>query len=862
MIEREGVRARIARAGQFPLTLIIAPAGYGKSTALDQHLAAFDGPKIYHRVQPGDATLARFILGLAEDAGSAFSPQIAQAIVKAHEDFPADGLPQRVASVCAGHFNEQGGIVAIDDLHYAQSHDVVRFLEAVVEQTRGRVRWVATSRSRAHFPLGAWIARALCDVPIEGNALTFSEQDVRRAALESNVQLPDAAVCAIASATGGLPISVALALRYALAGYDVTEVMAQTRLASYEYLTSQMFAHLSETERAYLCFGALLPVLRVDVFEAAGFLDAAEVLQHLFLHSGFVTRRLSAPGADAPEYVCHDIFREYFRHQLQAGGRAEERALQKRAADALTAVRLITAALPLYASAGAFEELAEHLAICGFALVDEGRRGIVQSAIAALPADDPRWRSTVLALRAEFASSTQDYAVVEGLFSAAMDCARNAGERIAIQFRFAQHQHLHDTRGAEQTLEQVVSSPDCPAGLRAHAFAYLLATRTWNDPYYDVQDEIAAFEGMAGLIEADFDRADAMLFACCAATYCGDPRAERLAQATLEIARGCNFVLAQLAVYGTLARNALYHGTDAEEVLEYVRREEELAVQIEGASAKRRVIMLKLGLAMRHGDADGIQQLLRHCTALNAPLDISASSAILRAQALVLAWKGEFGDACQLMKRALAHVYGTYRPIARALCAVFAAAAGRRDEVRDLLTEGREQLKRAKPWNEVLRCNTDAAGQLYAIAAAVAGRQRDALQFARHTSARSGELALTLYDVVRAVLEGPAVALAEEHVLVERLCALGYRDIAMILRPLFQRYDGEQNETERVSLTAQEKAIIEALASGLAPKQIADMMDRRVSTIQGHIRDVVTKLGCSGRAQAIRIARSRGLLRS
>jgi LuxR family maltose regulon positive regulatory protein len=858
-IPRERISSRIAAAAEFPLTVIIAPAGCGKSTALDQYLAALGVPRAYYRVRPGDATLAQFILGLAQDCGAAFPVELAQAIVNAHSDQPLDAAIEPLASVCALHLREHGGVLVIDDLHYTQSPEIVRFVHELVLKTKESLRWIIATRSRKALPLGSWLASGLCDLPIDEATLAFTREDIATAAHARNLTLSEAQMSAVTSATCGWPIGVGLALRYAGSGSDVTGVAAQTRLASYEYLTSHMYLGFSEVEQDFLCFGALLPSLRVDLFEAAGFADAAQVLDGLYQHSSFLSRRFSGDAVATVEYACHDLFRDYLRHQLAARGRDEEQELQKRAADALVAKGMILAGLPLYALSQSWVELAENLARHGYSFIDEGRSDVVESAIATLPANDVRWRSTSLQMRAELTARAKGYKAAEGLFLAAIDCAPNGEERVSALFRFATHQHLHDPRGAERTLEEILSSPQCPAEVRPHASAYLLATRTWLDPYYDLRDELTRLESTVDAIESDDRRVSVLLFACCAATFCGDPRAERLGLSAVEVAQAGNMLGALLALYGTLARNALYRGDDPAVVMGYVAQLEAVVERVEIRQGDRASILLKMGLAMRAGDATSVEYLLQRYPAYKFPPSAATQSVVARAQALLRAWKGAFGQAYELLIGAWQNSYGMYRPVVGALCAVFAAAAGRREDVRTLLEDGTAWLQSAKPWNDALLRNTELARQLYAFAAAISGRHREALRLMRQSPALSGACVQALADAVRALLAGSAIVLAEEDLVSKQLCELGYGDIALTIRAALRQYQG--NVDASVTLTAQQTEVLEALAVGLAPKQIAEMMDRRLSTVQGHIRDAIAKLGCSGREQAIRIARSRGLLK-
>ena len=53
-IERPAIDGWLSRNAAFPLRAVIAPAGYGKTTAIVQHLQRLDQPHAYVRAQPGD----------------------------------------------------------------------------------------------------------------------------------------------------------------------------------------------------------------------------------------------------------------------------------------------------------------------------------------------------------------------------------------------------------------------------------------------------------------------------------------------------------------------------------------------------------------------------------------------------------------------------------------------------------------------------------------------------------------------------------------------------------------------------------------------------------------------------------------
>ena len=61
-------------------------------------------------------------------------------------------------------------------------------------------------------------------------------------------------------------------------------------------------------------------------------------------------------------------------------------------------------------------------------------------------------------------------------------------------------------------------------------------------------------------------------------------------------------------------------------------------------------------------------------------------------------------------------------------------------------------------------------------------------------------------------------------------------------------------------LTAREQTVLRELMSGLSDKGIANKLSISVGTIKTHVRQILTKLNASGRAEAIAIAVRRGMI--
>jgi len=65
-VVRTRLLERLAASATYPIALLIAPAGYGKSVALKDYLASVGGSTVRFALRPEHATLLSFLRGFAE----------------------------------------------------------------------------------------------------------------------------------------------------------------------------------------------------------------------------------------------------------------------------------------------------------------------------------------------------------------------------------------------------------------------------------------------------------------------------------------------------------------------------------------------------------------------------------------------------------------------------------------------------------------------------------------------------------------------------------------------------------------------------------------------------------------------------
>ena len=122
-----------------------------------------------------------------------------------------------------------------------------------------------------------------------------------------------------------------------------------------------------------------------------------------------------------------------------------------------------------------------------------------------------------------------------------------------------------------------------------------------------------------------------------------------------------------------------------------------------------------------------------------------------------------------------------------------------------------------------------------------------------------GTLLLQWLDYQRAArLASLAVYLA--------LLALGFLVLGVVLGvrvfapPRAAPFDGNPKAAEALGISPRELEVLQALAAGLANKEIARQLEVSPNTVKTHVARLFDKLGAQRRTEAIRKAREMGLV--
>jgi ATP/maltotriose-dependent transcriptional regulator MalT len=410
-VERPRLLERLTHVATYPVALLIAPAGYGKSVILRQYLALLRIPNARFTLRPEHASLLGFLRGFAEALRES-APHAITALAGAYERNTAS--PKRgtdLARWMHAHLESFSGIIAIDDLHLADGDpEVAHFLTSLIEETKERIRWILASRSTTGFPVGTWQAYGDAGLPLDEHDLRFTLDEAREAARGFGLAVRDDELEDLLALTEGWPAAMSFALRTSTRSSELRNVSAMTREMIYRLLAEQVYAALDDDERNLLEVAAALPVIDISVLERAGFDRALTTVEGLRQRTAFIYEE--TPGI----YQCHDLFREFLRHQTALGGKRSQQSVHERAARALESSGDVEHAIASYVAAGSSADVVRLLERHGFDLLERARGDVIARALEALDEKTRRENATLLALQGSLQAMIGKFARAESLF--------------------------------------------------------------------------------------------------------------------------------------------------------------------------------------------------------------------------------------------------------------------------------------------------------------------------------------------------------------------------------------------------------------------------------------------------------------
>jgi ATP/maltotriose-dependent transcriptional regulator MalT len=667
-IRRERVVARIRVSAEQRVSLLIAPAGFGKSIALR---AAFGAARdaAFYRVPADTTTLLAFLRGLT-DALESDVPGAHLSFAIAYERAIQSPTPaSELARWLGEHLREAGTLrIVIDDLHNASAPEIPEFVRASIEAAPDEVRWVLALRDASAYPLASWLALGVCTVPLDEAGLRFTQEEGAQLAAQAAPDRPAGEIESMLERTGGGPAAFALAL---LAGF--VNHAAATPAQLYDELAARVVDGLAEPDRRALATAAIFADVPGSAADENPYLDD--------LGNG----RLR----------FDELFRDFLLRRLRAEPTLERDALVA-AAGAYERSGDARSALAFYQRAGEPAAIGRLLAGHGVALMDEGFADVVDAAIVTLDRAAFDGGPSLMLLKAIRDARFARFDSAEAWFQLAI-AATAAGDdlQLRIVHRYALDLVRRGRVDVIEVLEPVVAAAPADHPFTALLSATLATAYALVDRFDDARTAIAsAMRGLQAGLPAAL-RTRAYHQAAYVALRCADIEgARRYAEGVLEVAVPNGLYDLAARAHSILYEIAHAWEIDPERALAHAESVAAHGLKAGDTHIRQWALLTVYYIEAERGNAPMMSTIER---ALNAPELLQTteetSAALLPGQALRATWSGDFGHAFRLLANSAGgQVSADRRALRWAEIALFAAASGALAEAREAAAAAQNEL--------------------------------------------------------------------------------------------------------------------------------------------------------------------------
>ena len=380
-IRRELLLSRLDGALQRRLTLVHAPAGYGKTSLLAQWRQRHDDGSIltaWLTLEPDDSDLKRLARYVA----------LAMAGSEAEPSLPAE-LPPRAAlsAIIRQLASEPRPVVLLfDDFHRAESPALADFLGSLIRLAPPNCHFIVASRD---YPALGQSVLAAEDQLLELDAadLRFSRAEAQALfARDAGAAVGDGDLGRIVQHTEGWPIALQLVFLSLRRGMDPGRLLEGLGSAGSElarYLSEQVLMGLPAEVQDMVLRTALVDRLTGEVADVlCGGQDGWRILEKLEQQGVFLTRHPD----DGRAYRYHQLFAECMRERLYRHDRELYFSLQRAAAGWFSARGQATEAVDHAIQSGDAGLLAEVLEEAGaWRLIPQGLQNLAARALEQLP---------------------------------------------------------------------------------------------------------------------------------------------------------------------------------------------------------------------------------------------------------------------------------------------------------------------------------------------------------------------------------------------------------------------------------------------------------------------------------------------
>ncbi|MFN8529779.1 MAG: LuxR C-terminal-related transcriptional regulator [Anaerolineae bacterium] len=319
-IPRPRLSQQFGASLSYPLTLVCAPAGYGKSTLLAEWFGTQARGEVafgWLSLDEDDSDPVRFLTYLITVCAHSGSIDAKELLSSLHSPQPPP--PKAILSDLLRYLENSPHRFALvlDDYHRIQSQAIHEGMSYLIDHLPSRVRLVITSREDPPFPLARLRGKGQL-AEIRADNLRFTLEETGQFLVQMlGVQLNPSQIGGLDERTEGWIAGLQLAALAMKGRENLTDfISAFTGSHRYilDYLSEEVLSQQSETTRAFLLKTSILPQLNGSLCDAVmGRSDGQLILEQIERSNLF----LIPLDEERSWFRYHQLFRDMLKRHLQ-----------------------------------------------------------------------------------------------------------------------------------------------------------------------------------------------------------------------------------------------------------------------------------------------------------------------------------------------------------------------------------------------------------------------------------------------------------------------------------------------------------------------------------------------------------------
>ncbi len=391
VLQRPRVVQALKHAIKYPLSIIEAGTGYGKSTAIISFISSLSRPVFWFTISGTDRDpklfLAKFFSAFNQ-LGYAIGEK-ALRILDSPDSTPMEALIAFVNAV-ATQLNQEA-LIIVDDFHRVRDvKEIMRHIDWLIENLPKNLHMILATRHSLHFAsMPKWHVKGSLHV-IDKNVLTFTREEIGQLfKIQYQMDLSSEAVDQLFQKTEGWAIGLQMVWQTLqrnpeMSLKQVLEDDRMSRTALFDYLAEEVMGRLETDLQGFLVRTSILSKLESASCDFLLNINNSDQLLRQVQSAGLFIEELR-PGV----YRYHQIFREFLLNRLQNDVKLKEE-LHRKIASYFRAHEYWEEAIYHLLSVGDYHQTNQILENIGEKLIKEGRHESINYWIQMIP--DAFWQ--------------------------------------------------------------------------------------------------------------------------------------------------------------------------------------------------------------------------------------------------------------------------------------------------------------------------------------------------------------------------------------------------------------------------------------------------------------------------------------